>query len=63
MGVLIMEGFGVGLWFEIGCVVVEEMFFEIMDYLLGSYMVFIIVGMGGGIGIGVVFVIVCVVKE
>lgn len=59
-----MEGRGVGNKFNIGKLVWEEFIEEICKYLDNNCkMLFIIVGMGGGIGIGVVFIIVKVVKE
>lgn len=63
LGINVIKGLGVGVNLEVGCQVVLEDCECIMDVLQGVDMVFIIVGMGGGIGIGVVLVVVQLVKE
>jgi cell division protein FtsZ len=52
LGPHVTEGLGAGAQPEIGRAAAEESLDEIMEHLVGSHMVFITAGMGGGTGTG-----------
>ena len=63
MGVSVTEGLGAGSRPEVGRAAAEESLGEIMDHLVGSHMVFITAGMGGGTGTGAAPVIARAAKD
>ncbi len=63
MGVSITEGLGAGSQPEIGAAAAEEARSEIEEHLVGSHMVFITAGMGGGTGTGAAPVIASLARE
>jgi cell division protein FtsZ len=63
LGVSLTEGLGAGSKPEIGEAAAEEAIEEIRTSLVGSHMVFIAAGMGGGTGTGAASVIARVAKE
>src|SRR5664279_3896385 len=52
LGVHVTEGLGAGAQPDVGRAGAEESLDEIMEQLIGSHMVFITAGMGGGTGTG-----------
>src|SRR5262245_9916742 len=63
LGAKLTEGLGAGAKPEIGRGAAEESMSEILEHLVGSHMVFITAGMGGGTGTGAAPVIARAVRE
>src|SRR5205823_9069178 len=63
LGAKLTEGLGAGAKPEVGRGAAEETMDEILEHLLGSHMVFITAGMGGGTGTGAAPVIARAVRE
>ena len=63
LGVHVTEGLGAGAQPDIGRAGAEESLDEIMEQLIGSHMVFITAGMGGGTGTGAAPVIARALRE
>ena len=63
LGVHVTEGLGAGAQPDVGRAGAEESLDEIMEQLIGSHMVFITAGMGGGTGTGAAPVIARAVRE
>jgi cell division protein FtsZ len=63
LGVHVTEGLGAGAQPDVGRAGAEESLDEIMEQLIGSHMVFITAGMGGGTGTGAAPVIAEVARE
>ncbi|MGC9953281.1 MAG: cell division protein FtsZ [Rhizomicrobium sp.] len=63
LGVHLTEGLGAGAQPEVGRAGAEESLDEIMEHLIGSHMVFITAGMGGGTGTGAAPVIARALRE
>jgi cell division protein FtsZ len=63
LGPHVTEGLGAGAQPEIGRAAAEESIEEVMEHLVGSHMVFITAGMGGGTGTGAAPVIARATRE
>jgi cell division protein FtsZ len=63
LGVSITQGLGAGARPEVGQAAAEEVMDEILDQMLGSHMVFVTAGMGGGTGTGAAPVIARTARE
>ncbi|MDG2479382.1 MAG: cell division protein FtsZ, partial [Alphaproteobacteria bacterium] len=63
LGVSITQGLGAGSRPDIGKAAAEEAMEEIMEQLIGSHMVFITAGMGGGTGTGATPVVARAARE
>jgi len=63
LGPHVTEGLGAGAQPEIGRAAAEETLDEVMEHLIGSHMVFVTAGMGGGTGTGAAPVIARAARE